>query len=176
MTRIRPVSWVAFALFLLVGRSLPAADAGLSPDAAYLQLLAGDWIMSGTFAGKPVHYRAHGESVLQGAFIRLHMIDAAATPAYEADVYIGYDAHKNDYILHWLDRFGAAGARVVGTGGRRGSVLTATFRKGKVISVSERITASFRSAVPGLKLRAPKPTEGGHGNRCDDRAGAAHGT
>jgi hypothetical protein len=50
--------------------------------------------------------------------------DAAATPIYEADVYLGFDARQNDYIVHWLDRFGAAGARVVGTGKREGSVLT----------------------------------------------------
>jgi hypothetical protein len=106
------------------GEALLAADSGVSPDDAFLNALTGDWSMSGTVTNKPVQYHAKGERVLQGGFVRFHMIDAAPTPSYEADVYLGFDAHQNDYILHWLDRFGAAGARVVGTGQRKGSVLT----------------------------------------------------
>lgn len=80
--------------------------------------------MTGLVTGKPVRYNATGERVLQGGFLRLHMIDAAATPSYEADVYLGFDARQQDYIVHWLDRFGAAGSRVVGSGKREGSALT----------------------------------------------------
>ena len=80
--------------------------------------------MTGVVTGKPVRYNATGERVLQGGFLRLHMSDAAATPSYEADAYLGFDARQQGYIVHWLDRFGAAGSRVVGSGKREGSVLT----------------------------------------------------
>jgi hypothetical protein len=103
-----------------------AADAR-SPDNTYLDALQGDWDMSGTLLGKPVKYHAHGERVLQGGFLRLHMIDATDAPTYEADLFLGYDAHADDYIGHWLDRFGAAGARVVANGKRKGETLVIQF-------------------------------------------------
>jgi hypothetical protein len=55
------------------------------------------------------------------------MIDIDSPPQYEADVFLGYDPKAQDYIAHWLDRFGAAGARVVGEGKRTGRQLVMTF-------------------------------------------------
>jgi hypothetical protein len=83
--------------------------------------------MSGTMGDKPLRYRASGERVLQGGFLRLHMVDAAPIPMYEADVFIGFDAEHHDFIAHWLDRFGAAGARVVASGVRKGPRLVLMF-------------------------------------------------
>jgi hypothetical protein len=118
----------AVMLFLAPGteRTVRADDAR-SADNAYLDALQGDWDMAGIFLGKPVKYHARGERVLQGGFLRLHMIDAANVPAYEADVFLGYDARADDYVGHWLDRFGAAGARVIGTGKRKGETLVIEF-------------------------------------------------
>ena len=98
-----------------------------SPDNAYLDELQGDWDMVGMVRGQPVRYRAHGERVLQGGFLRLHMADVAVPPKYEADVFIGFDAKAGDYVSHWLDRFGAGGARVVATGRRDGRRLIIHF-------------------------------------------------
>jgi hypothetical protein len=118
----------AFTLFLAMGAERPthAADAR-SADNSYLDALQGHWDMTGTLLGKPVKYHARGERILQGGFLRLHMIDAADVPTYEADLFLGYDAHADDYIGHWLDRFGAAGARVVASGKRDGSTLVIQF-------------------------------------------------
>src|ERR1700733_841152 len=109
----------AFALFMAMEAEHPthAADAR-SADNVYLDALQGNWDMTGTLLGKPVKYHARGERVLQGGFLRLHMIDAAEVPTYEADLFLGYDAHADDYIGHWLDRFGAAGDGAVGIGTR----------------------------------------------------------
>ncbi len=104
-----------------------AADVATSPDEAYLDALAGKWVMAGTLGGKPVRYFADGQRVLQGGFIELHMIDAGSPSQYEADVFIGFDAKAKDYIAHWLDRFGAPGARVVARGERQGRRLVLTF-------------------------------------------------
>jgi len=98
-----------------------------SPDNAYLDELQGEWNMAGTIGDRPVRYRANGERVLQGGFLRLHMVDVSVPPKYEADVYIGFDAKAGDYVTHWLDRFGAAGARVVATGKRDGQRLVILF-------------------------------------------------
>ena len=115
-------------ILMLAGtwRLTSSADAP-SADNAYLDALKGDWDMTGTLLGKPVKYNARGQRVLHGGFLRLHMIDAADVPTYEADLFLGYDAHADDYIGHWLDRFGAAGARVVANGKRQGKTLVIQF-------------------------------------------------
>jgi hypothetical protein len=118
----------AFALLLAAGASLAAsAQSTDSADNQYLDGLRGTWDMAGTVMGKPVRYRAFGERVLQNGFLHLHMVDAATPPRYEADVFLGFDDKSADYVVHWLDRFGAAGARVVGSGKRTGSTLLTVF-------------------------------------------------
>ena len=124
----RRAIFCAFIVLLTMGTgSLARAKDAKSPDNAYLDALQGDWDMAGTLLGKPVKYRARGQRVLQGGFLRLHMIDTADVPIYEADLFLGYDAHADDYIGHWLDRFGAAGARVVASGKRQGETLVIQF-------------------------------------------------
>jgi hypothetical protein len=104
-----------------------AVASGNNADDAYLDHLQGSWVMDGTYAGKPVRYRADGQRVLKGGFLKIHMIDAASPPQYEADLFLGFDQKANDYIAHWLDNFGAAGARVVARGERQGQSLVVTF-------------------------------------------------
>jgi hypothetical protein len=139
MTATRPSISVCAALCvvtLFVGTDLrqpagaaeaPSPENAPSPDNVYLDGLRGDWDMTGTLLGKPVKYHARGERVLQGGFLRLHLTDLGAAPNYEAELFLGYDAHAGDYIVHWLDRFGAAGARVVATGKRSGETLVVLF-------------------------------------------------
>ena len=72
--------------------------------------------MSGTVMKKPVQYAAEGNWQLRNQFLCLHMQDVAVPPTYEANLFIGIDTSKNQYVAHWLDVFGGAGARVVGLG------------------------------------------------------------
>jgi hypothetical protein len=72
--------------------------------------------MTGTVMNQPVKYAAEGAWTLQGQFLSLHMKDVAVPPAYEANLLIGIDSSKMEYVAHWLDSFGGAGARVVGLG------------------------------------------------------------
>jgi hypothetical protein len=121
-------TWAA-ALLALLASIAPAGSLAGSPSAddAYLDGLNGHWTMTGTFGGKPVTYDAAGTRVLDGAWMKLHMVDTGKPPQYQADVFIGYDAKAGDFIAHWLDRFGAAGARIVATGHREGSRLVLLF-------------------------------------------------
>jgi hypothetical protein len=109
------------------GRAAPAAEAAPDPNNTFLDALQGTWVMEGTLGGRPVRYVAEGQRVLLGGFLRLHLTDADSPPKYEAEVYIGFDSVADDYIAHWLDRFGAAGARVVATGKRRDDELVLVF-------------------------------------------------
>jgi hypothetical protein len=119
--------WRIFLLTCLAANSIAAADLKKTASDQYLDRLQGTWTMDGTLRGKPVHYVADGQRVLQGGFLKLHMFDKGAKPSYEADVFIGFDSKVNDYIVHWLDRFGAAGARVVARGERQDQKLTVIF-------------------------------------------------
>jgi len=115
-------------LFCMTGTVVTRAENSVnSPNEAYLDALQGTWTMEGTLRGNTVRYRADAHRVLQGKFVELHMVDTGPPPQYEADVFIGFDAKANDYIVHWLDRFGAPGARVVGRGERQGQRLLFTF-------------------------------------------------
>jgi hypothetical protein len=115
---------IALALLLIAMQSVHAAP---DPDNSLLDAMSGDWLVSGTTQGKPTTYALHGQRMLKGGFVRLDMIDTKTPPQYQATVYIGYDANKHDYIAHWLDQYGAAGARVVGEGHRNGNSLIILF-------------------------------------------------
>jgi hypothetical protein len=125
--RFRRASLGACVLALAGLGPLAFAADPASPDDAFLDGLRGDWDMAGNVRGKPVRYHARGERVLQDGFLRLHMIDVQQPPKYEADVFLGFDAKAGDYVAHWLDRFGAAGARAVATGKRDGQRLVINY-------------------------------------------------
>ena len=117
------------ASLLLALTVLAPFSADAEPPAAtrYLAQLTGDWQMSGTVLGKAVRYRAHGRWVLNDAWLELSMQDVARPPHYQAQLYIGYDGKAGDYVAHWLDQFGAAGARVVASGERHERTLVLNF-------------------------------------------------
>jgi hypothetical protein len=89
---------------------------GQAPSLVLLDRLQGEWDMTGMVMKKPVRYSAEGMFVLKNQFLSFHMKDVAVPSAYEANLYIGIDSSENQYIAHWLDSFGGAGARVVGVG------------------------------------------------------------
>ena len=89
---------------------------GASAADLMLERLAGHWRVVGEVQGQAVVYRAEGRFVLRGGFLELSMVDTADPSTYEASVFISHSEKNNDYIAHWLDIFGADGARVVGFG------------------------------------------------------------
>jgi hypothetical protein len=89
---------------------------GQTQPRGLLNHLQGKWNMKGTVMEQPVEYSAEGAWVLHDQFLSFHMKDVAVPPAYEANLCIGIDSSKNQYVAHWLDSFGGAGARVVGLG------------------------------------------------------------
>ncbi len=129
----RTAAWIPTATVALLGGllslpvSLRAAEPSPLPRDPFLAQLAGRWVLAGTVLGKPVRYRGDGVWVLNDGWLRLALVDRAKPPAYQADVYLGFDAKADEYIAHWLDRFGAAGARVVATGHRDGQTLVLFF-------------------------------------------------
>lgn len=121
------LNWCFRALLLALSCALTAQAApAAAPADAFLARLAGHWDLTGTLGGKIVHYRGEGRWILKGGWLRLNLIDVSP-PSYQASVYLGFDSKAGDYIAHWLDQFGAAGARVVATGRRDGETLVLLF-------------------------------------------------
>ena len=131
--RSRQVGFVQATIILLLSVEAlisPACASGdqKSPDDQFLDRLVGTWDMEGRLGSQPVHYIAIGERTLGGGWLEFHMQDrAAGTQGYEARIFLGADRKSHDFVAHWLDQFGAAGARVVATGTRQGNVLHLAF-------------------------------------------------
>jgi hypothetical protein len=124
----------ALAILALAGRpqsalsAAPATDkAAQAEDRHFLDRLVGTWDMTGQTVGKPVHYCATGRRILAAGWVEFHLMDLARPAQYEARVFLSPDPKAHDFVLHWLDQFGGAGARVVATGTRHGNVLHALF-------------------------------------------------
>ena len=116
---------LALTLAVTAHAAAPSAPPGADP---FLALLAGPWNMVATVPGKPTwHQHGEGRWVLKDGWLCLSIIDIASPPAYQASVYLGFDPKAGDYIAHWLDQFGAAGARVLATGKRDGQTLVLLF-------------------------------------------------
>jgi len=107
----------------------PAARAESGPQLARSPLadLIGSWKATGQVGQKPVAYEARAEWVLGGSFLRLTLTDVATPPAYQAEVYIGWDDVSERYVCHWLDGFGARSSETLGYGVFAGDALTLVF-------------------------------------------------
>lgn len=115
------------ALAALFAAPPSAAEEAAPARDPFLERLAGEWRLAGTVQGEPVEYRGTGEWLLQDGWLRLSMRETSEPTRYEAHVYLGFDAKAGEYVAHWLDGFGAAGARVTGAGKRDGDALTLIF-------------------------------------------------
>src|SRR5262245_43373894 len=99
---------VAFALAMLVAPTAHAqrAGPGRSPE-ALLDNLTGHWVLTGTIAKKQTTHDVDVDWILKREYIRIHEVsrekDAAGGPAYEAWIYIVWDAAKSEYAVLWLD-------------------------------------------------------------------------
>ena len=90
-----------------------AATAQLATQGTVLDHLAGDWVMTGTIAGDPVVHDVDADWVLAGHYLRFHDFsrerEESGVRAYEATVYIGWDAETERFVCLWLDVTGGEG-------------------------------------------------------------------
>ena len=104
MIRLRTI---AFSLFVLGGFSAWTQSAMPPAPTALLNHLAGTWVLRGTIAGKPVTHDVQAQWVLNHEYLQLHEVsrekDAKGIPAYEAILYLGWDAKAQQYVCLWLD-------------------------------------------------------------------------
>ena len=90
-----------------------AAPAQLATQETLLDHFAGDWVMTGTIAGEPVVHDVDADWVLAGHYLRFHDISRERVEggerAYEATVFIGWDAEAEEFVCLWLDVTGGEG-------------------------------------------------------------------
>jgi hypothetical protein len=114
-----------------VGRPLRArADGAERPKEGlrdpFLQNLSGKWDLERRIRGREERNAVDAEWVLGHQFLRLHMIDAARPPAYEALVMIGYDDGAQRYVAQWCDTWGGKFS-AIGYGKRSGNSIEFRF-------------------------------------------------
>ena len=107
-------SWVLVVASLAFLAVLPsAAPAQLATQGTVLDHLAGDWVMTGTIAGDPVVHDVDADWVLAGHYLRFHDFsrerEESGERAYEATVFIGWDAQAESFVCLWLDVTGGEG-------------------------------------------------------------------
>ena len=107
MHRIRHVlCCVGMCAALMAACSGQARSAAVEPF-RLLDHLAGDWILTGTIAGKQTTHDVEASWVLNREYLRLHEVSrektASGAPAYEAIVFIGWDNKAHQYTCLWLD-------------------------------------------------------------------------
>jgi len=75
-----------------------------------LNHLAGRWVMNGTIAGKGTTHDVDAEWVLKREYLRLHEVSreksAGDAPAYEAIVFLSWEANQGEYSCLWMDNTG----------------------------------------------------------------------
>ena len=97
-----------------------------------LDHMVGQWVLEGTIAGQKTTHDVEAEWVLAHQYLRFREVsrekDERGRPAYEAEVYLGWDAKAKEYVCIWIDVWGGASAETIGRATRRGSVFPFVFR------------------------------------------------
>jgi hypothetical protein len=96
------------------------------PDDSFLANLVGRWDLTRSIRGKEERNRVDADWAIGHRYVRLHMVDVADPPKYEAIVMIGYDPEGRRYVAHWTDSWGAQYSGV-GYGKRIGETVDFVF-------------------------------------------------
>jgi ketosteroid isomerase-like protein len=126
-----------FLVVVLVSILPLAAHAQLARQGTVLDLLTGDWVMTGTIAGNEVVHDVDADWVLAGHYLRFHDFsrerEESGARAYEATVYIGWDAQTERFVCLWLDVTGGDGlaSGVLGYAAPEGDTIPFVFGEGE---------------------------------------------
>lgn len=105
-------------LFFLLVRACLAQEPATNSPLELLDHLAGRWVLQGTIAGKQATHDVQAEWVLKREYLRLHEVsrekDAKGVPAYEAIIFVSWDAKTQEYTCLWLDSTAGGGLSTQG--------------------------------------------------------------
>lgn len=111
----RLVSVLTLLLLLL---PLPAAAQQKTFVDPLVEHLAGQWILRGMIAGKPVVHDISAQWTLAHQYLEFHEVSRETnrdgSPVYQATVFIGWDQSKGIYDCVWLDDYGSLSTQSLG--------------------------------------------------------------
>ena len=125
----RPV--IAFVVVLAIAPLITSAQesrngkGGVFHD-SFLEKLVGEWLLSRTVRGTTAESKVKAAWVLNHQWLRLEMTSNDGRE-YLAEIYIGYDDAKKEYVIHWIDSWGGAFAETVGYGKADGAKIIFDF-------------------------------------------------
>ena len=118
MKTLRLVFALAFAC--IGSQSTLAQNQTASAPDSLMNAMTGQWVMTGTIGKKPTTHDVDIDSVLKRQYIRIHEVsrekDTSGEVAYEAWIYIVWDAKKSEYAVMWLDNTAATNFAAEGVG------------------------------------------------------------
>jgi hypothetical protein len=126
---------IALSIFILMAvASLTTFAQQSAPQEQLLDHLTGNWILQGTIAGHETTHDIEAEWVLGHEYVRLHEASrekkAQGQAAYEAIIFIEWDASSSEYRCLWLDSTGGGGlsAQGIANGKRSGDEIVFLFK------------------------------------------------
>ncbi len=124
------VIFSATALIFLTAFSVLAQQPTFNDS--LLEHIIGKWILRGTIAGQQTIHDVEAEWVLNHQYVKIHEIsrekNEKGLPAYEANVYIGWDQQSSEYACVWLDDYGNVNSQSLATAKRSGDEIPFLFK------------------------------------------------
>ena len=118
MTVRHPLAALVFALVLAPAAS--AQSPATSAPPALMDQMTGHWVLTGTIGKAQTTHDVDVDWVLNRQYIRIHEVsrekDVSGRIAYEAWIYLVWDAKKREYAVMWLDNTAATNFAPEGVG------------------------------------------------------------
>jgi hypothetical protein len=125
-----PRTFGAVATAVALGATPLAAQQPTFRD-SLLDRFVGRWVLRGTIDGAATTHDVAAEWVLGHQYVRVHEVarekDGKGEPAYQADVYIGWDPAAQQYVCIWLDTFGGITSQSIGRATRAANDIPFVF-------------------------------------------------
>jgi hypothetical protein len=106
MTRNWIRKWIPVLCVAACALAAPAQNQSSDP-LQLLDHLAGNWVLTGTIAGKQTTHDVQAHWLLRREYLEIHEVsrdkDAHGEPAYEAFVLVSWDPKANQYACLWMD-------------------------------------------------------------------------
>jgi hypothetical protein len=97
-----------------------------------LDHITGNWLLQGKIARTNTVHDIEANWVLGHQYVLIretsHEKNTNGQPAYEANVYIGWDQASGDYVCVWLDVYGGISSQSIGRSKPNGNEISFVFR------------------------------------------------
>jgi len=99
-------------------------------DDPLLDAMTGKWVLQGEIRKNQTVQDVEVTWVLNHQYLRIHEISRETTaehrPQYEAEVFLGWDAARRQYVAHWMDVYGG-GFSLTGYADRKAASIPLVF-------------------------------------------------